>query len=453
MASQRPVSEITSWYGNARGFGFREEVQPVLDKYCVSCHNGQKEKIPNFTDRAPVAVECAQDAYRDGSKFSPSYIALRRYVRGQTIESDMHLLRPYEFHVSNTELIRILEKGHHNVKLSAEAKSRLYTWIDLNTPYHGNWTGMLGCEMVEHQRERRIELMARYSNRSDDEETIQTVSGKVEEPIMPEEMPEKPVLNKFESITNAGGGEKKSINLGNGIDIKLVKIPAIEYKNDSTKCGPYWIGQFEVTNEQFKQYNSQHESHLEFGDFLQFSEQERGYWLNGAKQPVCRIFWEEANEFCKWLSEKTGKSFSLPTDDQWEWACRAGTETSHWYGEDGNRFSEYANMADSKLETIEKMGWDLPVGAVPKWRPAISGQNDNYRVSAPVGSYKANPWELYDPLGNVAEWTCSQYAENKKSVRGGSWYDRPKHASATTRWGYHPWQKVYNVGFRVVMEE
>jgi formylglycine-generating enzyme required for sulfatase activity len=46
-----------------------------------------------------------------------------------------------------------------------------------------------------------------------------------------------------------------------------------------------------------------------------------------------------------------------------------------------------------------------------------------------------------------------EYAMNKKSVRGGSWYDRPKHASATTRWGYYTWQKVYNVGFRVVMEE
>ena len=153
------------------------------------------------------------------------------------------------------------------------------------------------------------------------------------------------------------------------------------------------------------------------------------------------------------MSEETGKNFSLPTDDQWEWACRAGTNATHWYGEDMNQFSQYANMADSMLRDIEELDWGLPVGAIPKWRPAVSAQNDGYRVSAPVGSYKPNNWNLYDALGNVAEWTQTDYSLDKKSVRGGSWYDKPKHASADTRWGYYPWQKVYNVGFRVIMVE
>jgi formylglycine-generating enzyme required for sulfatase activity len=468
MASRRPVSEITPWYGDTRGFGFKEEVQPVLDKYCVSCHNGQKDKIPNFTDKAAVEVDCPDEKYKKGTKFSPSYIALKRYVRGQTIESDLHLLRPYEFHVSNTELIRMLEKGHNNVKLSTEAKSRLYTWIDLNTPYHGNWTSIMGREMVEPQRKRRFELMTRYSNRVDDEETIQPVFSKKEEPIMPKPLARQPVLNKFKTESLTSGNEKISINLGNSIDLKLVKIPAIEYKKDSAKCKPYWIGQFEVTNEQFKQFNPSHDSHLEFGDFLQFSVKGRGYFLNGAKQPVCRISWEEANAFCKWLSQKTGKRFSLPTDDQWEWACRAGTETPHWYGKDGKLFSQYANMADSNLENIERRDRKVVVSAIPKWRPSISSQNDGFRVSAPVGSYTPNAWGLHDMHGNVAEWTHSLYADypyfdsadhsalsnrGKRVVRGGSWYSRPKRATSSYRWGYHPYQSVYDVGFRVVIED
>jgi formylglycine-generating enzyme required for sulfatase activity len=110
-------------------------------------------------------------------------------------------------------------------------------------------------------------------------------------------------------------------------------------------------------------------------------------------------------------------------------------------------------MADATLENIEELDWGLPIGAIPKWRPSISSQNDGYRVSAPVGRYKPNPWDLYDMLGNVAEWTRSDYSPNKKSVRGGSWYDRPTYASATFQWGYYFWQKVYNVGFRVIMEE
>lgn len=453
MASKRAVSEIQTWYGEARGFGFREEVQPVLDKYCISCHDGQKSSIPNYSDREPVEVDCAAEAYKTGTKFSPSYIALRSYVRGHTIENDMHLLRPYEFHASNTELIRILEKGHHNVELSDEAKSRLYTWIDLNTPYHGNWTGMLGEEMVNHQQERRMDLMQRYSTRLDDEEMVHGPSDKNIEAVLPAPSSEQTISNRFNTNVIAANIGETSINIGEDIEMKLVKVPAIEYKNESTKGKAYWVGQFEVTNEQFKQFNSEHDSHIEFGDFLQFSVRERGYPLNEAKQPVCRISWEEANAFCIWLSKKTGKHFSLPSDDQWEWACRAGLERPHWYGEDETEFSEFANMADSMLENIEELDWGLPVGAIPKWRPSISDQNDKHRVAAPVGTYKANPWKLYDILGNVAEWTGSDYAKDKKSVRGGSWYDRPKHASANSRWGYYTWQKVYNVGFRVVMEE
>lgn len=453
MASKRAVSEIKPWYGETRGFGFIEEVQPVLDKYCVNCHDGQKNRSPNFTDREPVEVDCTAEAYKTGTKFSPSYIALRSYVRGHTIENDMHLLQPYEFHANNTELIRILEKGHHNVELSAEAKSRLYAWIDLNTPYHGNWTGMLGSEMVENQRKRRIDLMRRYSTRDDDEDTVQPVTGKKGNPVIPQPLSIESVINKFKTESLTASKEKIAIDIGDSIDLEIVKISAIDYKKEGTSSKPYWIGQFEITNEQFKQFNPDHDSHIEYGDFLQFSVRERGYLLNTAKQPVCRISWEEANAFCSWLSHKTGKNFSLPTDDQWEWACRAGVETSHWYGEDEKHFSEYANMADSTLEVIEKLDFGLPIGAIPKWRPSVSNENDGYRVSAPVGSYKANPWDLYDILGNVAEWTQTDYATDKKSVRGGSWYDRPKHASATTRWGYYSWQKVYNVGFRVVMDE
>ncbi len=453
MASRRPVSEITPWYGDTRGFGFEEEVQPVLDRYCISCHDGKNNTLPDFTKKEPVEVDCAEEAYKTGTKFSPSYIALRSYVRGHTIESDLHLLRPYEFHADNTELIRILDKSHQTVELSDEAKSRLYTWIDLNTPYHGNWTCMLGEKKVKLQQKRRIDLMQRYSTRIDDEESKQTLPQIVKKSVEPKSLELHAVENRFKSVPEKISIEHQRFSLGDGVELYMVKVPGIKFKNGDKQEEPYWIGQFEVTNEQYRQFNPGHDSHIEFGDFLQFSPRERGYALNEAKQPVCRVSWEEANAFCKWLSEKTGKNFSLPTDDQWEWACRAGTESSHWYGKDEKQFSEYANMADVSLENIEKLDWGLPVGAIPKWRPSVPGQNDTYRVSAPVGSFKPNQWELYDVLGNVAEWTRTDYAANKKSIRGGSWYDRPRYASASYRWGYYNWQKVFNVGFRVVMEE
>ncbi len=71
----------------------------------------------------------------------------------------MHLLPPYEFHANTTELIQMLEKGHHNVSLSDEAKSRLYAWIDLHAPYHGNWVEIVDKAKVTQQKTRRIAIV------------------------------------------------------------------------------------------------------------------------------------------------------------------------------------------------------------------------------------------------------------------------------------------------------
>ncbi len=88
---------------------------------------------------------------------------------------------------------------------------------------------------------------------------------------------------------------------------------------------------------------------------------------------------------------------------------------------------------------------------------------------APVASFKPNAYGLYDMIGNVAEWTRSEYkpypykdndsrnapgsADTVRTVRGGSWRDRPERATSSWRWGYPAWRSVYNVGFRVVIED
>jgi len=97
-------------------------------------------------------------------------------------------------------------------------------------------------------------------------------------------------------------------------------------------------------------------------------------------------------------------------------------------------------------------GWGLPSGAIPPWRPAITNFNDKFRVTAPVGSFAPNPWGLHDMIGNAAEWTLSDYRPGEKVVRGGSFADRPQYATASYRLCYPPWQRVYNVGFRILCE-
>lgn len=452
IASSKAPSTIKPWYGPTRGFSFIREVQPVLDKYCVGCHDGSKAKLPDFRNRPAVHPASPNKTYAMGTKFPPSYLALRRYVRTPTIESDIHLLPPYEFHASTTELIQRLEAGHNNVKLDRQAWDRLYTWIDLHTPAHGSWQQVVGKPLVDKYRQRRIDLMKQYSSRSDDEELIAAAGGPIDS-IMPEPMPIPPTRKQPKELSPAQalkqqqalGSFTKTVS-AEGVDFQLTKVPGIEGQS------PFWIGTFEITNQQFQAFDPTHDSRFEHGDFLVFSVRGMGYPLNKPKQPVCRVSWQQATEFCKWLSKKTGRRFRLPAASQWQRACRAGTTTDHWYGPSITDFSPYANLADQSFKHVDKFEFALPEGAIPKWRPAIESVDDKFHVSSPVGTFKPNPWGLHDMHGNVAEWTATGN-DNAKVVKGGSWSDRPNRATTDFKITYHPWQKVFNVGFRVVMEE
>ncbi len=500
IALAKPPSEIAPWYGPTRGFSFKREVQPVLDQHCVRCHNGDAGpdglSVPNFRRQADVNTNAGSDAYNRGSQFSPSYLALRRYVRSPTIESDMHLLSPMDFHADTTRLIQLLRKGHYGVQLDAEAWDRLITWIDLHAPAHGTWHEIVGKERVAHQRDRRRTMMARYAGRNEDPEAILEIKVLDKTPQAAATSDEFDAAgsppSKAEQISLPGwpfdadeakrrqeavANSRQTIDLGDGIELELAFIPAGQFvmgdangHSDERPLRavridkPFWVGRFEVTNRQYQRFDSTHDSRLEHGDFLQFSHEERGYLLNQPDQPVVRVSWDEAMAYCRWLTDKTGKSFTLPTEAQWEYVCRAGTNTPLSYGGLDDDFSAQANLADANLERVDSFApWKLPVGAIHPWRPADARFNDRFRVSAPVGSYQPNAWGLHDMHGNVAEWTRSKYgpypstsaggqngaAGGRRVVRGGSWYDRAKDARSASRLDYWPYQRVYDVGFRV----
>jgi formylglycine-generating enzyme required for sulfatase activity len=159
--------------------------------------------------------------------------------------------------------------------------------------------------------------------------------------------------------------------------------------------------------------------------------------------------------FCEWLSKKSGQRVTLPTVEQWEHACRAGGTTPFWYGDAETDFSPFANLADRSFQRIDPFGWTDRPNTLPGWRPADNRFDDNSRVSAPVGSYRPNPWGLYDMHGNVAEWTRSDStaSDGKKIVCGGSWYDVPARSRIGFRQYYRPEQPVYDVGFRIIVEQ
>jgi formylglycine-generating enzyme required for sulfatase activity len=268
------------------------------------------------------------------------------------------------------------------------------------------------------------------------------------------------------------------VDLGNGIAMSLVRIPAGQFVMGDAEGAPdeqppaivtidkpFWMSTTEVSNEQFAQFDRAHDSRFEHRSSWIFSEEYLGWRLNQPKQPVVRVSWGEAAEFCRWLAKKLGEKVTLPTEAQWEYACRAGTDSALSHGAIDADFSRFANLGDVNLRRLADEGW-RPKS--PDLVPREARFNDGALVTAPAGSYLANAWGLFDMHGNAAEWTRSSYTPHPnanaedldagsgagtKVVRGGSWRDRPKLCRSASRLGYSGYQRVYNVGFRIVVEE
>jgi formylglycine-generating enzyme required for sulfatase activity len=114
------------------------------------------------------------------------------------------------------------------------------------------------------------------------------------------------------------------------------------------------------------------------------------------------------------------------------------------YGDVGVNFGKLANLADVSLVSLCRRD-------SPKWLPAVTNVNDGATATCDVGRYASNAWGLFDMHGNAAEWTSSE-DDGLKIARGGSFYDRPQRARSAFRISYPSWQRVHNVGFRVVCE-
>jgi len=186
---------------------------------------------------------------------------------------------------------------------------------------------------------------------------------------------------------------------------------------------PFYLGAFPVTQKQWAQAMARNPS--------RFTE-------DGAERPVESVSWHDARSFCAAVSRATGQDVRLPTEAEWEYACRAGKPTRFWFGDDPDELGERGWFADNSE------GRTHPVG---------------------TAGHK-NRWGLCDLAGNVWEW-CSDwsgsYADAKdvdpqgppsgsgRVLRGGSWYDDARHCRAAYRNRYRPDNRYDNIGFRVVV--
>ena len=199
---------------------------------------------------------------------------------------------------------------------------------------------------------------------------------------------------------------------------------------------PFYMGKYEVVNDLYRQFKSDHHS-----------KDYKGKSLNGAPQPAVHVSWNEATAFCKWLGGRSGVEVRLPTGAQWEYACRAGTQTPYYWGDELD--PDYCNFADANTSV--------------DWR--ASSLDDGYAVTAPVGRFKSNAFGLYDMLGNVWEWCQDGMRDYSSSsatdpvgpeggsrvLRGGSWNFHPSFVRSAYRYDLDPDFRYYYVGFRVLL--
>ena len=204
-------------------------------------------------------------------------------------------------------------------------------------------------------------------------------------------------------------------DLGKGVELEMVYIPAGEfimgtsdeeidrlcekdisswYKNEApqhkVKLQEFYLGKYPVTQAQYQAVMGKHRSEFQ-----------------GENNPVERVTWDMAQEFCQKLSAQTGKNYQLPSEAQWEYACRAGTTTRYYFGDDANQLGEYA--------------WYL---------------NNSNNQTHPVGQKQPNAWELYDMHGNVWEWCQDDYVDNYQNTpRDGTSYRNSSMKYITLRGG------------------
>jgi formylglycine-generating enzyme required for sulfatase activity len=385
----------------------------------------------------------------------------------------------------------MLRKGHQGVRLSREAWDRLGTWIDLNGPCHGSWDGAF--PVPDGARERRTALRRAFGGPVAGPEEAAAGQSLAMTGVLPPSLPKPGTVGvsgwpfSAEEARRrqaaAGGRPERMLDLGGGVAMRLMRIPAGEFVMGDphgepdelpvvrVRIGrPFWLGALEVTNGQYRQYDPGHDSRYYVKRHARGDDQ--GLTLSAADQPVVRVSWDQAMAFCGWLSRKTGARCSLPTEAQWEWACRAGSAAPWSYGGPEADFSAHGNLADLAFSRGFLKDGTQRTGGLEHLvleGAALADRrfDDRAIVTAAAGSYRPNVWGLFDMHGNAAEWTRTIYrpdpsaddprddpaANGLRAVRGGSFFDPSRRCRSAFRLGYPPWQRLFNVGFRVVCED
>ncbi|MDE5082918.1 MAG: formylglycine-generating enzyme family protein, partial [Trichodesmium sp. St18_bin1] len=266
---------------------------------------------------------------------------------------------------------------------------------------------------------------------------------------------------------NQESARQKIEDLGDGIELEMVYIPGGTFMMGSPEneekrhdnegpqhnvtVSPFFMGKYPVTQGQWRAIASQTNLKVKLDlnpepSYFKESYQDIDRW----QRPVEQVKWTEVVEFCERLSKLTGKDYRLPSEAEWEYACRAGTTTPFYFGE------------TITTELVNYRGNNYTYGNAPK---------GEYRwQTIPVGQFPANAFGLYDMHGNVWEWCADEWHKNyagaptdgsawlngnkdRSPLRGGSWAISPFDCRSAIRlYSYRRGVRNFTSGFRVVCD-
>ena len=311
---------------------------------------------------------------------------------------------------------------------------------------------------------------------------------KPELPELPglEDTPSTPIIPSAPSVPTSAGrkaGERMTKTV-NGVEYAFRWCPAGSFQMGSpssesgrdddetqhrvTLTQGFWMLETEVTVGMYRSFVEEtgHQSGAGYegkggrgynASTEEWEQNPKYTWKNNGfpqeeNHPVANVDWNDAVAFCEWLSRKTKTRIQLPTEAQWEYACRAGTTSSYYFGNAPEGLSKVGNVADGSAKK-QFSGW------------TTIESEDGYVFIAPVGIYRPNAWGLYDMHGNVWEW-CSDWYDGSyydksptsdptgpssgsdRVIRGGCWHYHAKICRSAFRGSNSPDFRNASLGFR-----
>jgi formylglycine-generating enzyme required for sulfatase activity len=373
---------------------FRKDVQPVLERFCTACHGASKQA--------------------GGVRLDTAAGMLKVVVRGKPAESS--LITSLELPSNQPSA---MPPGGPQLSLTERAAIR--DWIAAGVAWPAGVTLSSTAKptvKVEDNTSLAVELRQRIITASPDMQPAEMKAYKTT----------IPGTDVSYEMTPIPGGEFEMGSPDSEPGHKADEGPV-----HRVRIEPFWMSVHEVTWDEYRLFMFAKQARETTGkDSLvdavsrptrPYVEMSFGMGING--YPAISMTQHAANKYAEWLSAKTGQFYRLPTEAEWEYACRAGTQTPYPFGSDPAQLGEYAWFSENSAGKYQK-----------------------------VATKKPNPWGLYDMLGNIMEWTLDQYLPNyttvsslttepwvkaskpyPHAVRGGSWKDEASALRCSARVG------------------